>query len=583
MYMSNTETPYYYGRFRDSVLHGEIPVCETIELEMNRIDSLIRNRGVYYDPRPVEGWIRFCENELTLVDGSPLKLTECFKLWAEQVYGWYIFYTRSVYQPPKKRGDRGRYVKKRIKVRLINKQFLILGRGGAKTVYDECHQAYGLVMDPTSTDGVTTAPTMIQAEETIMPFKTAITMARGPLFKFLTEGSINNTTGSRVNRPKLQSTKKGIEYFLTNSIVRIRPMRIDKLQGLRCKYATLDEWLSCDIREDPIGALEQGASKNDGYLIVATSSEGTVRNGAGDAIKMELMDILKGEYVNPHVSIWWYKLDDIKEVNFPELWVKANPNIGITVKFETYQREVEKAEKVPSSANDILAKRFGIPTEGFTYYFTYEETLKSDVKRDYWGMQCALGADMSQGDDFCAFTLWFPLPKEKFGVKTRSYITEKTLSKLNTAMRIKYQEFMDEGTLIVMPGVVLDMDDVYEDLVQWIIEREYDVRTIGYDPYNAKTFIDRWAKEFGEFGIVKVPQGMKTESVPLGEIKNLTEESLIIFDEEIMQFTMGNCIVLTDNNGNRKLYKKRNEQKIDNVAAMLDAYIAYKANRDLLE
>lgn len=579
--LSNTAVPKYYGQFRDAVLNGEIPVCEKISLEMNRIDELIRNPRYYYDDSKVEGWIRFCENELTLTDGSDMHLLLSFKVWGEQVYGWYEFVTKSVYRPYKN-GKGGRYVKKTIKKRLVNKQYLIVGRGAAKTLYDETHQAYGLVIDTATTKQVTTAPTMAQADEVLGPFRTAITKARGPLFKFLTEGSIQNTTGSLKNRPKLASTKKGIQNFLTNSILEIRPMTIDKFQGYRDKVVTVDEWLSCDIREDIIGAAEQGSSKNDDYLIIASSSEGTVRNGVGDTIKMELMDILTGVYYAPNVSIWWYCLDDIKEVNCPELWVKANPNIGKTVSFEVYQNEVERAEKVPSARNDILAKRFGIPMEGYTYFFTYEETIPHK-KRLYYKMPCALGADLSQGDDFCAFTFLFPLQNGKFGVKVRAYITDRTLNLLPLATRMKYEEFMNEGSLIVMEGTVLDMMAVYEDLDQHIIECEYDVSCFGYDPYNAVEFVDRWCKENGEYGVEKVIQGYKTESVPLGELKKLSEDGFLLFDELLMQFAMGNCIVLEDTNGNRKLYKKRREEKIDNVAALMDAYVAYKIFRDFFE
>lgn len=573
--LSNTATPKYYGRFRDAVLNGEIPVCENIALEMNRIDKLIRDPSIYYDDKAVEGWVKFCENELTLTDGSDMHLLETFKLWGEQVYGWYYFVDRSVYQP--NRNNRGgSYVRKTIKKRLTNKQFIILARGGAKSMYAEGHQAYGLVVDRSSTNQVTTAPTMKQAEEVLSPFRTAIVRARGPLFQFLTEGSLQNTTGSRAKRVKLASTKKGIENFLTNSILEIRPMSIDKLQGLRNKYSTVDEWLSGDIREDPIGALEQGASKLDDYLIISTSSEGTVRNGSGDTIKMELMDILKGEYSAPNVSIWWYRLDDIREVNDPEMWVKANPNIGYTVSYETYQRDVERAEKVPAARNDILAKRFGIPMEGFTYFFTYEETLPQKRKRSYWEMRCALGSDLSQGDDFCAFTFLFPLRNGHFGIKVRSYISERTMLRLPGAMRIKYDEFINEGSLMVLAGSVLDMNEVYDDLDQFIIDMHYDVVCHGYDPYGAKEFIERWTKENGEYGVEKVPQGVKTETIPLGELKKLSEDGLLLFDESLMSFAMGNCIVLEDTNGNRKLCKKRHSQKIDNVSALMDAYVAYR-------
>ena len=578
MGLSNTATPYYYGMFRDAVMRGEIPVCETISMEMNRIDSLIANPGIWYDDQAVQGFINYCENELTLTDGEDLSLLPTFKLWAEQIFGWYYFVERSVYVPSED-GHGGHYVNKRIKKRLINKQYLIVARGAAKSMYESCIQSYFLNIDTTTTEQITTAPTMRQAEEVMSPIKTAIIRSRGPLFRFLTEGSLQNTTGSKADRVKLASTKKGIQNFLTNSIIEIRPMTIDKIQGSRAKIWTIDEWLSGDIREDVIGAAEQGASKNDYYLIVATSSEGTVRNGPGDTIKMELMDILKGDYVNPHVSIWWYKLDSIDEVAEPDMWLKANPNLGKTVTYETYQLDVERAEKAPATRNDILAKRFGIPREGYTYFFTYEETLKHK-KRDYWQMPCALGADLSQGDDFCAFTFLFPLNNEAFGIKTRNYITEHTLMKLPSAMRMKYEEFIQEGSLIVMPGTILDMMQVYEDLDNHIVERDYDVRCFGYDPYNAKDFIERWEKENGPFGIVKVPQGAKTESVPLGELKKMAEKRLLLFDEELMTFTMGNCITLEDTNGNRKLYKKRYDQKIDAVAAMMDAYIAYKLNRE---
>lgn len=580
--LSNTAVPKYYGEFREAVIRGDIPVCETISLEMNRIDDLIRNPAIYYDPEPVEGWIRFCENELTLTDGSDLHLLDSFKLWGEQVYGWYYFLEKSVYKLNSK-GRGGHYVRKTVKRRLINKQYLIVSRGNAKTLYGEAHQAYGLTMDTSTTHQVTTAPTMKQAEEILSPFRTAITRSRGPLFQFLTEGSVLNTKGSAANRAKLCATKKGIENFLTNSLLEVRPMSIAKLQGLQNKYSTVDEWLSGDIREDVIGALEQGASKLDDYLIIAMSSEGTIRNGSGDTIKMELMDILKGEYINPHVSIWWYKLDDIKEVNNPEMWIKANPNVDKTVSYETLQLEVERAEKAPAARNDILAKRFGIPMEGYTYFFTYEETLPQKRHRTYWKMPCALGADLSQGDDFCAFTFLFPLPRGQFGVKTRSYITERTLMQLPGAMRIKYDEFIREESLHVMPGTILDMDQIFDDLDQHILDCNYDVRCFGYDPYNAKTFVERWERENGPYGVEKVIQGSKTESVPLGELKKMAEDGLLLFDEDLMSFAMGNCIVLEDTNGNRKLYKKRREQKIDNVAAMMDAYIAWKANKEVFE
>lgn len=581
MSLSNTATPIYYGRFREAVMRGEIPINKEIEMEMHRIDDLIANPGIYYDDEAVEGWIAYCEAELTLTDGSDLILLDSFKLWGEQVFGWYYFVERSVYQPYED-GHGGRYVRKRIRKRLINKQYLIVGRGAAKSIYDSCIQSYFENVDTTTTHQITTAPTMKQAEEVMSPIKTAITRARGPLFKFLTEGSIQNTTGSKVNRVKLASTKKGIENFLTNSLIEIRPMSIDKLQGLRCKIATIDEWLSGDVREDVVGAVEQGASKVDDYLIIATSSEGTVRNGSGDTIKMELMSILKGEYINPHVSIWWYKLDSVDEVGDPDMWIKANPNIGKTVSYETYQLEVERAEKAPAARNDILAKRFGLPMEGYTYYFTYEETL-CHRKRDFWQMPCSLGGDLSQGDDFCAFTFLFPLSNGAFGVKTRNYISSLTLMKLPAAMRLKYDQFMAEGSLVVLEGTVLDMIEVYEDLDNHIVECGYDVRCFGYDPYNAKEFVERWSQENGPFGIEKVPQGVKTESVPLGELKKLAEERMLLFDEELMTFAMGNCITLEDTNGNRKLYKKRYEQKIDAVAAMMDAYVAYKANRDAFE
>ncbi len=581
MALSNTAVPKYYGMFRDAVIRGEIPVCNEISLEMNRIDDLIADPDVYYDDKAVEGWIDYCESELTLTDGSDLKMIDSFKLWGEQIFGWYEFEERRVYKP-NENGRGGRYVYKRIKKRLINKQFLIVGRSAAKSLYASCVQSYEQNVDTSTTQQITTAPTMKLAEEVISPIKTAITRARGPLFQFLTEGSLQNTTGSRSNRMKLASTKKGIENFMTNSLIEIRPMSIDKLQGLRVKVATVDEWLSCDIREDVIGAIEQGASKVDDYIIIATSSEGTVRNGAGDTIKMELASILKGDYPAKHVSIWWYKLDSVDEVANPELWIKANPNIGKTVSYETYQRDVEKAENAPAARNDILAKRFGIPMEGYTYFFTYEETLPHK-KRDYWQMPCALGADLSRGDDFCAFVFLFPLSDGRFGIKARAYISELTEHKLPAAMRAKYEEFKKEGTLIVQEGSVLDMMQVYEDLDDYIIEMEYDVRCFGYDPYNAKDFVARWETENGPFGITKVIQGAKTESVPLGELKKLSESRMLLFDEEIMTFAMGNAITLEDTNGNRKLFKKRYEQKIDPVAAMMDAYVAYKLNRDAFE
>ena len=581
MALSNTAVPKYYGQFRDAVMRGEIPVCKEVSMEMNRIDDLIRNPGIWYDDQAVEGFVRYCENELTLTDGEDLVLLDSFKLWAEQIFGWYYFVERSVYEPDPD-GYGGRYVTKKIKKRLINKQYLIVARGAAKSQYESYIHNYFLNVDTSTTHQVHTAPTMKQAEEVLSPIRTAITRARGPLFKFLTEGSIQNTTGSKANRVKLASTKKGIENFLTGSLVEIRPMTIDKLQGLNSRINTVDEWLSGDIREDVIGALEQGASKNEDYLIIAVSSEGTVRNGPGDTIKMELMDILKGDYINPHVSIWWYKLDSVDEVPYPEMWIKANPNIGKTVSYETYQLDVDRAENAPATRNDILAKRFGIPMEGYTYYLTYEETLPHR-KTDYWQMPCALGADLSQGDDFCAFTFMFPLRDGAFGIKTRNYITELTLTKLPLAMRNKYQEFMDEGSLIVMPGTVLDMMQVYEDLDNHILECGYDVRCFGFDPYNAREFVERWEKENGPFGIEKVIQGAKTESVPLGELKKLSEERLLLFDEELMTFAMGNCITLEDTNGNRKLLKKRYDQKIDAVAAMMDAYVAYKLNREAFE
>ena len=580
MGLSNTAVPIYYGQFRDAVLRGEIPVNEKISMEMNRIDWLIENPGVYYDDQAVEGWIRYCENELTLTDGGDLKLLDSFKLWGEQVFGWYYFVERSV--PEVQENGVLRHVRKTIKKRLINKQYLIVGRGAAKSLYDSCIQSYFLNMDTSTTHQITTAPTMRLADEVMSPIRTAITRAKGPLFKFLTLGSIQNTSGSKVTRAKLASTKKGIENFLTGSLLEVRPMSIAKLQGLRCKYASVDEWLSGDIREDVVGAIEQGASKLDNYLIIATSSEGTVRNGSGDTIKMELMDILKGEYSNPHVSIWWYCLDDVDEVGDPTRWVKANPNIGKTVTYETYQLDVERAEKAPATRNDILAKRFGVPMEGYTYYFTYEETIVHR-RQNFWQMPCALGADLSQGDDFCAFTFLFPLGGERFGVKTRNYITSLTLDRLPLAMREKYNEFIKEGSLIIMEGTVLDMDLVYDDLDQFIIDSEYDIRCFGYDPYNAKAFVERWSQENGPFGIEKVIQGSKTESVPLGELKKLASERMLLFDEQLMQFAMGNCIALVDTNGNRKLFKRRYEEKIDAVAAMLDAYVAYKLNKEAFE
>ena len=587
MALSNTAVPKYYGMFRDAVIRGEIPVCETIEMEMNRIDSLIKNPGVYYDDQAIQGFIDYCENELTLTNGEDLYLLDSFKLWAEQIFGWYYFVERSVYEPfPNGKG--GHYVKKRIKKRLVNKQYLIVARGAAKSMYASCLQSYFLNVDVSTTYQVTTAPTMMQAEEVMSPIRTAITRSRGPLFQFLTEGSIQNTTGSKANRVKLASTKKGIENFLTGSLLQVRPMTVDKLQGLRVKCATIDEWLSGDVKEDVVGAIEQGAAKEQGsaenndYLIVAISSEGTVRNGPGDTIKMELMEILKGEYPAPHTSIWWYKLDSIDEVSDPSKWIKANPNLGKTVSYETYQLDVERAEKAPATRNDILAKRFGIPMEGYTYYFTYEETLPHR-KRDYWQMPCALGADLSQGDDFCAFTFIFPLKHGEFGVKTRNYISSMTLTKLPLAMRNKYESFMREGSLIVLEGTVLDMMEVYDDLDNHIVERGYDVRCFGYDPYNAREFVERWERENGPYGIEKVIQGAKTESVPLGELKKLSEERMLLFDEDLMTFAMGNCITLEDTNGNRKLLKKRYDQKIDAVAAMMDAYVAYKLNKDAFE
>jgi phage terminase large subunit-like protein len=581
MALSNTAVPIYYGQFRDAVLRGEIPVCKEIAMEMNRIDDNIANPGLYYDDEAVNGFIDYCEEELTLTDGEDLHLLDSFKLWAEQIFGWYYFVERSIYEPSPD-GHGGHYVKKSVKKRLVNKQYLIVARGAAKSMYGSCLQNFFLNVDTSTTHQITTAPTMKQAEEVMSPIRTSITRARGPLFKFLTEGSLQNTTGSKSNRVKLASTKKGVENFLTGSLLEIRPMSIDKLQGLRCKIATVDEWLSGDIREDVIGAIEQGASKNDDYLIVAISSEGTVRNGSGDTIKMELMDILKGDYVNPHVSIWYYKLDSVDEVADPDMWIKANPNLGKTVSYETYQLDVDRAENAPATRNDILAKRFGIPMEGYTYYFTYEETLPHR-RRDFWQMPCALGADLSQGDDFCAFTFLFPLSNGCFGVKTRNYISESTLMKLPAAMRMKYDQFMQEGSLMVLDGTVLDMMEVYDDLDKFILDSEYDVRCFGFDPYNAKEFVARWETENGPFGIEKVIQGVKTESVPLGELKKLAEERKLLFDEELMTFAMGNCITLEDTNGNRKLLKKRREQKIDAVAAMLDAYVAFKLNKDAFE
>ena len=587
MALSNTATPKYYGMFRDAVIRGEIPICREIELEMRRIDDLIANPGIWYDDEAIDGFISYCEEELTLTNGENLHLLDSFKLWSEQIFGWYYYVNRSVYVPSKD-GHGGRYVQKRIKKRLINKQYLIVARGGAKSMYAACIQSYFLNVDTSTTHQITTAPTMKQAEEVMSPIRTSITRARGPLLKFLTEGSLQNTTGSRANRMKLASTKKGIENFLTGSMLEVRPMSIDKLQGLRVKVATIDEWLSGDIREDPIGAIEQGAAKEQGsaenndYLIVAISSEGTVRNGSGDTIKMELADILKGEYINPHVSIWWYKLDSVDEVSNPDMWLKAQPNLGKTVSYEAYQLDVERAEKNPSVRNDILAKRFGIPMEGYTYYFTYEETIPFK-KRDYWGLPCALGADLSRGDDFCAFTFMFPLSNGCFGIKTRNYISSLTLNKLPSAMRVKYNQFISEGSLVVLEGTVLDMMQVYDDLDNHITQFEYDVRCFGFDPFNAKEFVERWERENGPFGIEKVIQGAKTESVPLGELKKLSEERMLLFDEELMSFTMGNCITIEDTNGNRKLLKKRYDQKIDAVAAMMDAYVAYKHNVEAFE
>ena len=587
MALSNTATPKYYGQFRDAVMRGEIPVCKEISMEMNRIDALIANPGIYYDDQAIEGFIDYCENELTLTNGEDLHLLDSFKLWAEQIFGWYYFIDRSVYTPYQD-GRGGRYVKKRIKKRLVNKQYLIVARGAAKSMYASCIQNYFLNVDTTTTFQITTAPTMKQAEEVLSPIRTAITRARGPLYKFLTEGSLQNTTGSKANRVKLASTKQGIQNFLTGSLLQIRPMTIDKLQGLRVKVATVDEWLSGDIREDPIGAIEQGAAKEQGsgenndYLIVAISSEGTVRNGSGDTIKMELADILKGDYYNPHVSIWWYKLDSVDEVADPSMWIKANPNLGKTVTYETYQLDVERAENAPANRNDILAKRFGLPMNGYTYFFTYEETLPHR-KRDYWKLPCAMGADLSQGDDFCSFTFLFPLSNGGFGIKTRNYISETTLLELPLAMRNKYEEFIKEGSLMVLNGTVLDMMEVYDDLDEHIIQCEYDVRCFGFDPYNARAFVERWEKENGPFGIEKVIQGAKTESVPLGELKKLAEQRLLMFDEDLMTFAMGNCVVMEDTNGNRKLLKQRYKAKIDPVASMMDAFVAYKLNKEAFE
>lgn len=580
--LSNTATPIYYGQFRDAVMRGEIPICQEIAMEMYRIDELIANPGIYYDSEAVEGWIRFCETELTLTDGSPYHMLDSFKLWGEQLLGWYYYVERSVYEP-NSNGHGGRYVNKKVLKRLVNKQYLIVARGAAKSMYDACIQAYFECVDPSTTHQITTAPTMRQADEVMSPIRTAIARSVGPYFKFLTEGSLQNTTGSRANRVKLASTKKGIENFMTGSLIEVRPMSVDKLQGLRSRINTVDEWLSGDIREDVIGAIEQGASKNSDYIIVATSSEGTVRNSVGDTIKMEIMEILRGKYINPHVSIFYYRLDDIKEVNDPSMWIKANPNLGKTITYETYQLDVERAEAAPATRNDILAKRFGIPMEGYTYFFTYEETLPHR-KREFWKMPCAMGADLSQGDDFCAFTFLFPLGNDYYGVKTRSYISERTLQKLPAAMRIKYQEFMDEGSLIVMEGTTLDITEVYENLDSFVNgQLAYDVRCLGYDPYNAREFVERWILENGEFGVEKVIQGARTESVPLGELKDLAEDRKLLFDEALMTFTMGNCITLEDTNGNRKLLKTRYDQKIDNVAALMDAWVAYKLNKDAFE
>lgn len=588
MSLSNTATPKYYGKFREAVIRGEIPVCHEIEMEMNRIDAMIKNPGIWYDDQAIQGFIDYCENELTLTNGENLHLLDSFKLWSEQIFGWYYFVERTIYEPSPD-GHGGRYVTKTIRKRMIRKQYLIVARGAAKSMYASCLHSYFLNVDTSTTHQVTTAPTMPQAEEVMSPIRTSITRARGPLFKFLTDGSLQNTTGSIANRVKLASTKKGIQNFLTGSLLEVRPMSIDKLQGLRVKLATVDEWLSGDIREDVIGALEQGASKeqgggtNDDYLIVAISSEGTVRNGSGDTIKMELMKILKGEYDAPHTSIWWYKLDSIDEVGNPDMWSKANPNLGHTVSYETYQLDVERAENNPAQRNDILAKRFGIPMEGYTYYFTYEETLPHKTIHDYWGLPCSMGGDLSQGDDFCSFVFMFPLSNGEFGIRTRNYISELTLHKLPSAMRAKYDEFIAEGSVIVMPGTVLDMMDVYDDLDEYISKSEYDVRCFGFDPYNAKEFVERWARENGSYGIEKVIQGSKTESVPLGELKKLSEERMLVFDEKLMTFTMGNCIVMEDTNGNRKLLKKRYEAKIDAVAAMMDAFVAFKLNREMFE
>ena len=581
MALSNTATPKYYGQFREAVLRGDIPVCQEISMEMNRIDKLIANPGIYYDEDAMDGFVKFCENELTLTDGEDLKLLPSFLLWAEQIFCWFYFVERTVYEPSENNHG-GHYVKKRIKKRLTQKQFLIVARGAAKSMYVSCIQSYFLTVDTSTTQQITTAPTMKQAEEVLSPIKTAIARARGPLFKFMTEGSIQNTTGSKANRVKLASTKKGIENFLTNSILEVRPMSVDKIQSLRPKIASVDEWLSGDVREDVVGALEQGASKNEEYLILAVSSEGTVRNSVGDTIKMELMDILKGEYINPHVSIWYYKLDSIEEVNNPEMWIKAQPNIGKTVSYEVYQLDVERAEKAPATRNDILAKRFGIPMEGYTYFFTYEETLPHRY-REFWKMPCSLGIDLSQGDDFTAFTFLFPLRDGRFGVKTKCYITTLTLMKLPSALRLKYNEFLEEGSLTAIEGTVLDLDEVYEDLEKYIQEQEYDVVAVGYDPYNAKAFMARWETENGPYGLEKVIQGAKTETVPLGELKILAEERMLLFDQALMSFAMGNAITLTDTNNNRKLYKKRREQKVDPVSALMDSYVAYKLNKESFE
>lgn len=581
MALSNTATPKYYGQFREAVLRGDIPVCQEVSMEMNRIDKLIANPGIYYDESAMDGFVKFCENELTLTDGEDLKLLPAFLLWAEQIFCWFYFVERTVYEPSENNHG-GRYVKKRIKKRLTQKQFLIVARGAAKSMYVSCIQSYFLTVDTSTTQQITTAPTMKQAEEVLSPIKTAIARARGPLFKFMTEGSIQNTTGSKANRVKLAPTKKGIENFLTNSILEVRPMSVDKIQSLRPKIASVDEWLSGDVREDVVGALEQGASKNEEYLILAVSSEGTVRNSVGDTIKMELMDILKGEYINPHVSIWYYKLDSIEEVNNPEMWIKAQPNIGKTVSYEVYQLDVERAEKAPATRNDILAKRFGIPMEGYTYFFTYEETLPHRY-REFWKIPCSLGIDLSQGDDFTAFTFLFPLRDGRFGVKTKCYITTLTLMKLPSALRLKYNEFLEEGSLTAIEGTVLDLDEVYEDLEKYIQEHEYDVVAVGYDPYNAKAFMARWETENGPYGLEKVIQGAKTETVPLGELKILAEERMLLFDQALMSFAMGNAITLTDTNNNRKLYKKRREQKVDPVSALMDSYVAYKLNKESFE